>query len=695
MELNSPEPLPEKSEGPAAEPEMSSSSKPGIPAEAKPPTLAPPLASTSASTPAAKPTSERPIFGYLMGLAAAFVLALAAIIDGSGVSATASFILTAIGLALLTPALLHSRFWRITSCLVAIIIGVRYGLRIQEAVSHYGLVKQVLTVGGEEMRYGLGDIFDPLGRAFCCVLYASLVSHWDLKGARLSRNFPVLVNGLSSSGLALAAFVLLNFIAHQRSSISDWTSAGLYSISAESKTLVAAMQRPLVMHIFLPEGDPQQALVRRLALQYAAASGGRISIAEHDYRQDRDAFEAEVQRLGLVGSELSDFHCVTFERQARGSGSEPVRDKIKQISTRELFRVRLLGPEASTKEEFQGEQVFTNAILELANDEREARIGFVTGHREHGLEDRGNERGLAFLAGLLRERSFELSELRLSAASEVPDTLDAIVIAGPLTSFSAGELAQIEAYLARGGRVLAFLEAVPADENGLAPESLGGVFEKYGVRVTRHLIYGRVPVRQGNRVGYVPSLDELPFRGLDPEHPITSPLLGGAVVATRARALLLTAPPDSALLPDVEVRPLIVCGAELDSVAVLNPLRFKDQGYRLDKAQDMVENFALAAAARRPKGRDQKRECRLVVVGDSDVAANQNIRLERNLPFILNSLNWILEKEGRFVAEAKTPPTYALSISPQVKIALQLGALFILPAVPLSLAMFAWLLRRS
>ena len=47
------------------------------------------------------------------------------------------------------------------------------------------------------------------------------------------------------------------------------------------------------------------------------------------------------------------------------------------------------------------------------------------------------------------------------------------------------------------------------------------------------------------------------------------------------------------------------------------------------------------------------------------------------MEFFLNSLNWLLEREGQFVKEAKKPPSYSLSLGQNKKIVLKLGALFL------------------
>lgn len=632
------------------------------------------------------------ILGYLSGLLAAFVLGFRLIlVNVSGESNVTEYLLVPMGVLFLVPALYYTLFWRAVSTLVAVGAGVNYGLELKTAIAFYG---QPAPEGMSAVT--IGDIVFPGISVILCVLFATFAIFGDIQEAKKSRNFRVLFNGVLTVTLAIVAWGMVNFLGSRKAKTFDWTQSKIFTLSEESKSIVQTVNKRLTMHLFLSRNSTSYSVVRRLADQYQEAMAGRLKLVVHDPLENRLAFYREAERLGLVGADYSDFQNVVFEvgeftmEKNKDSGKlEKVWKTLRMeaINVREMFlysaRIR-----QRRKPIFKGEELCTNAILKVVGEQKPV-ICFLTGHREHNLRD-NKSYGMTQFGRFLQSRYFDLRNVELGSNKNLPKDCQLLVIAGARTDLTEAELLRIKDFLLKGGRLLLLSDVLPAGEDALKPSSLTALMRDYNIEITRHLIVGRAYVeREGKRMR-VPIVENVDFGSFDAEHKIVKPLAGMRVVASESRAL--TTPPINKL---ATATPLILGGIKADTIAVLRPRDFQRRGYSFRKDQDMGEGFSLAVASvREPKPGSDEKSSRVVVIGDSDIIDNRSVHKGKNREFLLNCVNWLLEKDGRFVREAKKPPTWSLDISEQSKILLQVSALFLLPAFPLSMGLLMFLLRR-
>ncbi|MDF1666536.1 MAG: Gldg family protein, partial [Planctomycetota bacterium] len=358
------------------------------------------------------------------------------------------------------------------------------------------------------------------------------------------------------------------------------------------------------------------------------------------------------------------------------------KDRSKQISIRDMFQVSLMT--GSTKPIFKGEEQFTNAILEMQG-ETKPKIYFFQGHNELAFADNKTERAAGGVVDFLKTRFFEVLPLRLEGAAGIPKDCAVLVIAGAREPLSGSDLSALRAYVKTGGRVLAYDEALMAANDGLKPSPLEDFLLDFNIETSRHLVFAEFGVQRGDQRMQVQTVNNIPLTAFDVNHPVVKPLAGGRLVSYGARALTVNGKNKNAKSVS------LVNSSPKGFVAIKNPRDFKRRNGVI-REEDMKGSFSLAAASEM-KLEGAKRS-RVIVTGDADLMTNQGLGQGKNVEFFLNSLNWLLEKEGRFVAEAKTPPTWSLEIDPGTKIMFQLGALFILPILPLSIGLLMFLLRR-
>jgi ABC-type uncharacterized transport system involved in gliding motility auxiliary subunit len=280
---------------------------------------------------------------------------------------------------------------------------------------------------------------------------------------------------------------------------------------------------------------------------------------------------------------------------------------------------------------FKGEQLFTSAVVQLSEG-RKPKILFTTGHGELSLDDQGG-RGLSGAQQLLGRDNFELEEWASLGAGGVPQGTDLVVVAGPTGTFVQPELDAFSAYLNNGGRMLVLLDPVlgPAAGSGIVTTGLEGWLARFGVKAGQDIV--------------VDPSNPLPFFGPETiflkdygDHPVTKALAEGdlPVLVSVVRSVA----PGSA--PGVEVNELVRTSAEgwgETDLANLNQVG-RDP-------KDLAGPVSIGVVAEGKSTAPGKRPMRLVVVGDSDFAANQLLQANvTNTVLLANALNWLVEREA-------------------------------------------------
>ena len=489
--------------------------------------------------------------------------------------------------------------------------------------------------------------------------------------------------------LLVAALVgLLNYFGMKYYQRFDWTGSKLYSLSEKTGGVLAGLDRDVAVTVFLQPGSSLFDPVREVLERYAAKSA-RVQLRFVDPERNL----VEVQRL-VDRYQLSGLDVVVFE----------AGDDRRVVDTSKLADWDYSGLQMGaqpTMTAFKGEEAFTGAILELV-EARKPRVLFTTGHGERGLDDAGNE-GLSRVRQLLGDENLELESWSSLGQPEVPADADLVVIAGPRVALLPPELAALDRYLERGGRLLALLDPELAESGGVAPTGLEGFLAERGVAL-------------GSDVVVDPSAT-LPFFGAETifvrasgAHEIVRSLEQAEypVIVALARSVRpAPAPP-----PGLEARPLLETGSEgwgetdlerLGAVArgegdlagpvpVAVAVGAKEAGAGLPDEEELLEGGEPAPPAPAPAGAAPK--WRLVVVGDSDFATNAQLANAGNPTLLANAFNWLLARENLLGIGPKRPEQVRLSLTPGQLSAVTWLALAGLPGLAVAAGVTVWLRRR-
>lgn len=473
--------------------------------------------------------------------------------------------------------------------------------------------------------------------------------------------------------LAVALIGMVNYFGWKYHVRGDWTSSGLYTLSQRSQQVLDDISEAVDVVVFMRPGDQLYEPVQELLARYDAASP-KIRVRTVDPERNVAQAQALVEQYQLTHGNV-----VVFQ-----SGEE--RRVIEAADLAEYDYSGMQFGQGPQMTGFKGEQMFTGALLELAEG-RKPRVLFTTGHGEASLDDQ-SPTGLSQLQELLGQDNFELEEWRSLGKENVPEDVDLIVAAGPRSGFTPPELDLLGRFVGRGGRMIIMLEPL-LPEQAVTETGLEEWLAGYGVQVGRDIV--------------VDPANQVPFFGAESffinsygEHPVTQALSDAGVPVIASLARSVTAEDGGA---GYEVTQLLRTGAEGWAETGLDDLTAVEQG-----DQDVAGPVSLAVAvtaAPEPTdaageaggegtsaetGEDASSESsvRLVVVGDSDLLTNGQIGNAGNPTFALNAINWLVERQQLLGIPPKEPEQVRLTLTRG-----QLQRLFWLVIVGLPLAAVA------
>lgn len=278
-----------------------------------------------------------------------------------------------------------------------------------------------------------------------------MINKEDFKHTRLINKTSLTLN----ITLGIMLVIGLNILASNHYFKKDLTENRFYSLSPETLAYIKKLDKPVQIFITLPSNSSQPETaeiyltISQLVNEYEYATrnnlNSKITVEYIDpFKQMQKAHEIATQ----------------FGVQKDNSIILKSGENYRQIVANELFITK-----KGIIEEFKGEQVFTSAILNITNSQKE-KIYFIKGHGEMRLNDADPLRGLSEVSHLLKTYNIDTDQLELTQTTEIPLDSNLVIIASPQTPFLPEEVEQLKRYLSdRNGRLIAFLD--PINPHGL------------------------------------------------------------------------------------------------------------------------------------------------------------------------------------------------------------------------------------
>ncbi len=292
----------------------------------------------------------------------------------------------------------------------------------------------------------------------------------------------------------------------------------------------------------------------------------------------------------------------------------------------------------------------------------------------HGESDPANSErpGFSQAKDQMEKANYEVKELTLARDPTVPADAAMVIVAGPKTDLLAPELAALDGFIGRGGKVFFMLAPFQAD-------GMRKYLARYGFEVGDDLVVELNPI--GRAFGLGP---EVPVVTQYEPHPITRDLGGLMTLFPLSRSIDVSkAPPkgttvqalartsaqswgetDKAALQrgeakaDPQDKPGPLPVAAVATVDAAPPAPAAAPGAPPTAASTAPKDGDAADAAKKPA------KARLVVIGTANLASNQFLGAQGNRDFFLNAVSWLAEDENQISVRARDTKSNPIVLSP-------------------------------
>lgn len=465
------------------------------------------------------------------------------------------------------------------------------------------------------------------------------------------------IKAANSVLLVVLGFTLifgLNYLASSHFIRSDLTESARYSLAPETRAFVRNLENPVSVIVTLTEKADKkifkdiQGLLREYVYHASRGAEALITVEYVDIFQQRSRAQELVSEYGLNSENAI---LVT-------SG-----DRKKLVDGTALYAVNEEGEVTG----FNGEQLFTSAIVEVSKSQR-PKLYFLAGHGEMNLDDIDENRGLSRLKQFLLERNFDLEVLDVTTVETLPEDADLVVIAGPQAPFRPIEVERLRNFLDNQGRLLVFLEPYIA-------HGLDDLFYEWGILADDRVI---VDVSQDNQISGGDTL----VRQFSADHPITAYLIDYQL------SVLMGTPRPVRVNPGRPLDDSLTITAIMGSSAQ----SWAERSYRVEEPPvyspnvDIPGPVPIATVSERDVGSDLGLTLeggKLAVFGNADLLANGRFFDYGNRILASNILNWSVGQSEMLSIPPRPVREYKLALSEADLMKLLLW----LMAVPLGVAL--------
>ena len=411
--------------------------------------------------------------------------------------------------------------------------------------------------------------------------------------------------------LALGIVVAANAISVRHNTRWDLTENKRDSVSPQTIQVLRTLKSPVTAIAFYRSDTPGKKTAEDLLAQYKTYSGGKF-----EWRlEDTDKAPALARQYGVES-----YGTVVLEGGPVG-----------QLRTEKVLDA--------------DEEKLTNGIVKVTRAGKRV-VYIVKGHgeREIGAADRG---GFSQAKEQMEKANYEVKELFLARDPKIPDDAAIVMIPGPKTDLFPQELAAIDAYVSRAGKV--FFMAVPFQATPTTK-----YLSKYGITVDDDVVIELNPIGQVFGVGPL-----VPVVGQYDPHPITKDMGGVMTLFPLTRSV----EPAKALPKGVQASPLAQTSrqswGETDKSVFQTGKATPDPGEKTGPLPVAVVATVDAEPPAKAEGGEaptkKAAKARIVVVGTADFASNQFLGAQGNRDFFLNVVSWLAEEEDLISIRAKDP----------------------------------------
>ena len=377
---------------------------------------------------------------------------------------------------------------------------------------------------------------------------------------------------------------------------------------------------------------------------------------------------------GYIVSLLTEYQNYTDQLSVETIDPDEHPDQARKYSVTQYQSVvfekgsvyRVVTPQTIVEE---AEHAFTSAILEVSGTVQK-KVYFLTGHGEGNLESQAPAGYSRAKLGLM-DNLYKVDTLNLRATPEIPGDTAALVIAGPTQSLTSSETEIIKRYLESGGWMMILL-------NPESPADIKQLVTAWGVKIEDGTVI--------DRDSYLnPSIDspmvsqERNFFGFAEIY------FPGATAIT----------PQEGAADLFEMQPLAWTTSDnswLETTFDSQRENEFNEGTEIKGPLALGVVISTLVAGEEDSG--TLKQTRLIVIGDSDFAANQHFYNGNNGEFFVNSIQLLTAGKELISIEHKILPFRRLVVGPEAGRFINISSIGLLPLLVLVIGVIVWWRRR-
>lgn len=472
------------------------------------------------------------------------------------------------------------------------------------------------------------------------------------------------MKGNALFAMALAGFlaVMVNYLAVNYRLRFDFSPDRYYALSTPTVNMLRDLAGPVRATVLLDMEHELFSDIRRLLKEYEFASP-KFTVEYVDPHRDLGRAKELALQYNISGPGVIVF-------------SAAGRTRVVQVSDLATYDYApVLKGRLKEMTSFRGEQAVSSAIFSLAQ-KRKPVVYFLAGHGEQRIDDFSQHAGYSMIARLLERGNLQVRTLLFAESSSIPKDCDGLVIGGQKKPLTHIEAEVVKKYLDNSGRLL--LMADSGVETGLEK-----VLEDWGIRLGA----GRV-------VGTTLTGREL-LVNIYGDHPITERLQNMTTIFNLPRAAQTLASAGHPFDKSADKpRVTVLAASSEDGWAEMSP---NQNPPKFDAGVDRPGPVSVAAAVERGNlpAEVEIKPTRLVVIGDSTFVSNGALLAGYSPDFLINSLNWLLERKDAPTFVPRVPSKVSLNLDQRKLRIVYIITILIMPALIAFIGLAVSLQRRK
>lgn len=490
------------------------------------------------------------------------------------------------------------------------------------------------------------------------------------------RRFRIAANVTAQIAIVAAIVFMINYLGFSRYTRWDLSRSSKYALSPLTRKFLGSLKKEVRVFVFFSpttRSVPGTGLyddVQDLLKEYEYAGKRKIRVENIDPYRDLTRARELQERYKFGANE----NIIILAYQGRKKFL-PVTD-LAEYGASGMFN------DAQDVRAFKGEQVITGALIELVED-KQTKIGFITGHGEAGL---GDGSPLSRFESAVERENLKLEPLNLTGLQKIPATYGAVILASPAYDLSDRDIEILQTYWNEKGRLLLLLNP------RIRTPRLDTFLAALGVRNNQDIIVSKV------KTGIEEQSVTLDVYGrFLPETSFVKSLAqatGYFPGGTRSLSI------DETKLSQLSIRATRMLTPALENYwgtksDVLGTSGIPEFHKGVDLSPPLFFGWAFEKGSPQDQRVQVRSSSRMVVVGNGDFLRDECLnRAAPDLDFVLLCLNWLNDREQLLAIAPKEQRTFMLNLRPNQ---MERIVLLTVIGIPLLFAMIGsgiWIVRR-